>query len=1094
MCADSARASSGIFKGFIVVNPNGSGNTFYQTQGGGANPAFGGNNFGSFDAATGTLILNGYEVNTFQNNNDDIQSAFGDFRVYKVGATPPSFTENTVLFNSNGTNAGDKKWQTTGQNTQLLSLMTYDAGATYTFDAYLRAHGVNNGNGFDIFDGTSGSPYAASFSIAISNFTYNGSSASSNTGVAGNWSTGRAPGNGHNLFFGSTNAVALTNTLTSANSLTFNSGAGAFTIGSGTLSLAAGITDNSTAATETITTPLTLSASQSFDVANNANLVVGGALTGGSGIVLTKTSAGTLTLSGASTTFSGAVTLSAGTLNIGDNSALGTGTFNINGGTIQANNATARALTLTQINIGGDFTIGGTNTGALSFTAPVNLGAATRQITDNNTTNPTTFTGVISGSAGAGLTKLGNGQLNLAGATANTYSGVTTVSAGTLGLGKTTSVNAFGGDLTINGGSVIYSSSSDNQIVDSAKVTVSSGSLAFGARNETIGTTSTGTSGLVLSGTGAVTMSSGTVNFSNSASITGGTMTLTSSATVNFNSDLAFSGGTLDSTYTGATGSGFRLRGGTGTGVTYSSSGTSTAVISNSGGGSATLNLNTGANANTIFNIGDGTQAVDMNISMPITGGASTNTLQKTGNGTLQFSGGLANTYTGLTTVSAGVLQLNKSGGTQGTSLATAGNITVDNGGTLTWLQSEQVSDTATVTVNASGTANLGAGLTENLGTLNTAGITNINGTLIGHTASFSATGGTTTVGSTGSITDGHIAESGSSTAFEVQGGGIVHLLSGGAGLQLTGATMTLDSSGGTAGKLLLDGDVATFTSSTTSNITSGGNLGSAGFIDMNGGTRSFTVASGTTASGIDLRIGATVTSPGGAITKLGTGTMELTGANTYTGGTNVNGGTLLANNTAGSATGAGGVMVNSSGTLGGTGFINAGTNNINIGKDTVGMSTGNGGTITGATVGPNGAPTAANVGALTLAASNVIFGGVSGDLGTYVVDFVGATSDRLNITGVLDLSSAFDRIVFNGTPDGTTTYVLATYTSETGTFDSMPVLPAGYSLVYGATELDLVAVPETSTWVMGALALTTLLATQRRRLSFAVLQKVLGK
>ena len=43
---------------------------------------------------------------------------------------------------------------------------------------------------------------------------------------------------------------------------------------------------------------------------------------------------------------------------------------------------------------------------------------------------------------------------------------------------------------------------------------------------------------------------------------------------------------------------------------------------------------------------------------------------------------------------------------------------------------------------------------------------------------------------------------------------------------------------------------------------------------------------------------------------------------------------------------------------------------------------------------------------------------------------------------------------------------------------------PAGYSLVYNPTELDLVitAVPEPGTWLAGALVATTLLATQRRR------------
>ncbi len=62
------------------------------------------------------------------------------------------------------------------------------------------------------------------------------------------------------------------------------------------------------------------------------------------------------------------------------------------------------------------------------------------------------------------------------------------------------------------------------------------------------------------------------------------------------------------------------------------------------------------------------------------------------------------------------------------------------------------------------------------------------------------------------------------------------------------------------------------------------------------------------------------------AITKDGSTTWILTGDNTHTGPTAVNGGTLLANNTTGSATGAGVVNVNSGGTLGGTGTVSGAT------------------------------------------------------------------------------------------------------------------------------------------------------------------------
>ncbi len=56
----------------------------------------------------------------------------------------------------------------------------------------------------------------------------------------------------------------------------------------------------------------------------------------------------------------------------------------------------------------------------------------------------------------------------------------------------------------------------------------------------------------------------------------------------------------------------------------------------------------------------------------------------------------------------------------------------------------------------------------------------------------------------------------------------------------------------------------------------------------------------------------------GGSLTKVGGGTLTLTGANTYTGGTNVNGGSLIVDGSLASP----GVTVNPGGLLGGHGFI----------------------------------------------------------------------------------------------------------------------------------------------------------------------------
>jgi len=75
-----------------------------------------------------------------------------------------------------------------------------------------------------------------------------------------------------------------------------------------------------------------------------------------------------------------------------------------------------------------------------------------------------------------------------------------------------------------------------------------------------------------------------------------------------------------------------------------------------------------------------------------------------------------------------------------------------------------------------------------------------------------------------------------------------------------------------------------------------------------------------TTFSGV-IHDGGAFNQTGGSLSKIGSGTLILSGANTYTGATTVSAGKLLVNNTSGSGTGSGAVQVNA-GTLGGTGTI----------------------------------------------------------------------------------------------------------------------------------------------------------------------------
>ena len=129
------------------------------------------------------------------------------------------------------------------------------------------------------------------------------------------------------------------------------------------------------------------------------------------------------------------------------------------------------------------------------------------------------------------------------------------------------------------------------------------------------------------------------------------------------------------------------------------------------------LNLNTSATGGLTrtFNIDDGPAVLDMVVSSVISDTMLAG-ITKTGNGTLQFTA--TNTYGGLTTVNGGTLSLN------GTGVIPIGGLTVNTGGTLRYDANTGVNGKAFVTVSG-GTINFNnrsdtyGGLTYTSGTIN---------------------------------------------------------------------------------------------------------------------------------------------------------------------------------------------------------------------------------------------------------------------------------------------------------------------------------------------------------------------------------------
>ena len=513
-------------------------------------------------------------------------------------------------------------------------------------------------------------------------------------------------------------------------------------------------------------------------------------------------------------------------------------------------------------------------------TITLNTTVAPMTVTNNSTKNYTIAgSGVISGT-GTTLTKQGSSTLVLGGSSANTYSGLTRVSAGTLSLGKgTAGLNAFGGDLTIDGGTVNYSSARDNQIPDTANVTLSSGTLDFGVRSEMIGGASAGS--FTMNGGSLLKAGTGTVQFSRNPRITAGTITHSAASTpIQFNQELILDGGTIDfSSISPSSTAAVNLRGGDGTGITYESSGTATASITYSGaaggGAGASLSLNTSASSTTVFTIADAPSVdPELDIAVAITGSSA---LQKSGAGTMRLSGGSANTYNGLTTVTGGILALNKTPGMN--AIPAALTIT---GGAVRLDAANQIANSSAVTVSG-GALNLQA----NDDTVTTVTLSD---------GSISGTGGTLTA---------------TASAFDMRKGSVTAKLGGFVGLSKTTAdTVTLGGANTycgittiSAGTLALAGS-GSIANSPTNTVASGATF------DVSAVTGGFHLTSGQTLTGTGTNLGpVTVDSgatlaPGAGVTL---GTLTVSNNLTLSGSANLrinkSGSTLTSDHIAGIST-----------------------------------------------------------------------------------------------------------------------------------------------------------------------------------------------
>lgn len=600
---------------------------------------------------------------------------------------------------------------------------------------------------------------------------------------------------------------------------------------------------------------------------------------------LTKTSAGEVFLAN-SNTYSGATSILAGTLTLLSNGALSANSpLVINGGSLAlgSTNQTINSLTL--------------NAGTITGSGALTGGSFTLESGSVWTTL-----------AGTGaLTKNTGGEIVLA--AASTYSGATSVNAGTLRLGVNNALSSLT-DIVVNGGELALANTTQR----ANTLTLNSGSVSGGSLLANAYTAKSGLISSVLTGSGAFTKSgSGTVllmganTLSGKTDVSGGTLQLAGAGKIASGS-LTISGtSALDLGASTQSVSVFRLTDGLLSNGTLSATtlalenGAVSAVLSGSAAVvKSTLGSVSLSGANTL------TGSTDINAGAITLTGAG-----KIASGSLTLSDSTSLLDLGATTQSVAAFRLS-SGSLQNGSLS-ATSYTLENGFISTvLLGSAALQKNTAGTVVLSGANVLSGSTNVSDGSLVVTGAGKIaSGSLsvLSATASLDLSNTSQNVGAfllaNGTLQNGSLTAS----SYTLQNGAVSTVLKGSAGLvKNTAGTVTLSGSNALsaqtdilAGTLLLSGagKIASGTLTVTgsaSTLAIGSTNQTVSSINLLGGAAVSGTTGALTATGsISVQSGSisAILAGTAALFKTTSGTVTLSGANTYSGATLVTAGTL---------------------------------------------------------------------------------------------------------------------------------------------------------------------------------------------------------
>ena len=893
---------------------------------------------GSFTLGGGDLTLAGGVTYSIYNNTNVAQVVNNNITLSNAAASTIGTNANAGKLTLNGTlHFSGASLSVGAYSFSTATAVVLNGAISGTGSISFSGNGANNSSSIYL---NGANTYTAATTVTGVTAYLGGNSLLSAAGVFGtanNVGLGALNGTGNNAYTGVlTNGAytidssfLLNQTSQPANLIVVGGAAAAVSNFTGTISVASGATPAN---------PLVLTAASGGTVnftgvnKTNSNIIYRGATATGTADSVTKIGTGTVTLQDQSN-YQGATIIDQGTLSVSllanggaAGSALGKATnaaanLRIQGGTLAYTGAATSTDRLFTIGATGA-TLDASGTGAVNFSntgAIVTADAASRSAKLNTSTSVTFAIADVGASADVGDLKAGMTV------TGTGISGGTTVSA--------IAINAITGTQTLT----------LNQAASSTGVQ----SLSFGAAASTALTlTGTNTGNNIIAGTlansvggsvlGVTKSGVGTWSLSGANTYTGGT-TVTAGQ-LNINSAGALGAGTL--TITGGT-------------LGNSSGGT----IVNTGNNSQAWNGNFAFAGTNDLDLGTG--AVILNAAHTVTVAANNLTvggviggnafaLTKAGAGTLTLTG--ANTTTGTMSLTGGTLKLGNAAalGTQG--IITSPGTTLDLNGqnvaalvTANSLAGEITNSSGTAAafaVNSSSAANT-AGTLSGTGDISLTGtIQNSAFTKIGNNT-VTIGGGAANVGTSLIVNVGTVilnkSITGGAALRGLNAGGDVLAVNTGGTAKLGANDQIRNSSGDTlTGIISVYGGTFDINSktSTVNGLQIGAVDGSTpGSVISTGGTGALTVTGnatwgnnkivGNSGTASAVLAGATTT-----FTKLTSGTVTLSAANTYGGGTTVSTGTLLVDNVTGSGTGTGSVSVASGATLGGVGIITPGTGN----------------------------------------------------------------------------------------------------------------------------------------------------------------------